>query len=367
MGRKEGSSFKALIDYIMRDDACDQNHILHHNLLGRTRDEVVAELEQNARCLKKRKNGNAAYHEVVSIRCVPGMDREEQKRKLVEIAERYVRMRAPNCLVLGALHDDHDDHIHIHLLISANELGESKRHRLTKAAFRKIAIEMERRVLADYPELKQDVAIEKEAKVKRSRQASAMKARTGRLPVQDSMAADLVQVFQSVGSINELHEQMKLRELAFYQRGKIVGVINTGTGKRHRLPTLGIDGDYETMKARLLGRNEAQDNAQEHKRTTADATRDETHTIKETGMLDLTTLLQGVGALADVVSLSDTLRSSADAGAEKSQAEVASERQASAAQKKTDREIIAEARRAEMEKLRSDRESARSKTLTRRR
>ena len=94
MGRKEGSSFKALIDYIMRDDACDQNHILHHNLLGRTRDEVVAELEQNARCLKKRKNGNAAYHEVVSIRCVPGMDREEQKRKLVEIAERYVRMLA---------------------------------------------------------------------------------------------------------------------------------------------------------------------------------------------------------------------------------------------------------------------------------
>ena len=168
-------------------------------------------------------------------------------------------------------------------------------------------------------------------------------------------------------SIAELGEQMKLRELAFYQRGKIVGVINTGTGKRHRLPTLGIDGDYETMKARLLCRNEAQDNAQEHKRTTAEATRDETHTIKETGMLDLTTLLQGVGALADVVSLSDTLRSSADAGAEKSQAEVASERQASAAQKKTDREIIAEARRAEMEKLRSDRENARSKTLTRRR
>ena len=84
-------------------------------------------------------------------------------------------------------------------------------------------------------------------------------------------------------------------------------------------------------------------------------------------MLDLTTLLQGVGALADVVSLSDTLRSSADAGTEKSQSEAASETQADATQKKTDREIIAEARRAEMEKLRSDRENARSKTLTRRR
>lgn len=383
MARKEGSSFADIIDYFLRDAACDQNHSLHHNLLGRTRDEVIAEFEENARLLKKRKNGNVAYHEVVSIRCVPGMNKEEQKRKLIEIVSQYARLRAPNCIVLGALHDDHDEHIHVHLLISANELAQTKRYSLTKAQFRKITIDMERRVLADYPELQQKVAIEKEAKVKRSQKAAAMKARAGALPKQDALAADLVQVFQSVGSIGELHEQMQLRELAFYQRGKIVGVINAKTGKRHRLPTLGIDGDYEAMKTRLLGQAQPQQARVRNDETKNDSAAhgmSRASTTEKENNMDLASLLQGVGALADALSIGVTPQ----AGDETKNTQQAPppaktkvktrERpkkqmpeKVTTASRKTDQEIIAEARRAEIAKLRAERETTNKTSMTRRR
>lgn len=381
MARKEGSSFADIIDYFMRDDACDKNHSLHHNLLGRTRDEVVTEFEENARLLRKRKNGNVAYHEVVSIRCVPGMKRETQKRKLIEIVSRYAKLRAPNCIVLGALHDDHDKHIHVHLLISANELGEAKRHSLTKAQFRKVTVEMERRVLADYPELKQEVAIEREAKVKRSQKAAAMKARTGALPKQDALAADLAQMFQSVGSIGELHKQMKLRELAFYQRGIIVGVINAKTGKRHRLPTLGIDGDYEAMKKRLLAQAQPQQVSvcidETRKDDSARGMSPASGTEKESDM-DLASLLQGVGALADALSVGVTPQVGDDAKNTQQASPPAKTKvktrerpkkpeQATAVTQKTDQEIIAEARRAEIAKLRAEREKTNKTSMTRRR
>ena len=384
MARKEGSSFADIIDYFMRDAACDRNHSLHHNLLGRSRDEVIAEFEENAELLRKRKNGNVAYHEVVSIRCVPGMKKETQKRKLLEIAEPYVRLRAPHCLVLGALHDDHDDHIHVHLLISANALGQAKRHSLTKAQFRKITIAMERRVLADYPELKQEVAIEKHAKVKRSQKATAMKARSGRLPKQDALAAELVKVFQAAGSVRELLAEVKSRELAFYQRGKIVGVINTRTGKRHRLPTLGIDVDYETMKTRLLAQGQVKQTSKlrgqaESGKIVSAASRPR-ETEKENDM-DLTSLLQGVGALADVLSigantqtLTDPMEANQAASPEKTKGHARSQpkptnqpEHGQPAQQKSDQEIIAETRRAEIAKLRSDRENTNKTSMTRRR
>lgn len=380
MARKEGSSFKASIDYFLRDAACDQNHILHHNLLGRTRDEIVADFEENTKLLRKRKNGNVAYHEVVSIRSVPGMDREEQKRKLIEIVIRYVKLRAPNCIVLAALHDDHEGHIHVHLLISANELGETKRHRLTKGQFRKIAIDMERRVLADYPELKQVVAIEKEAKVKRSHKAGAMKARTGRLPKQEALAADLKSVFQSVNSIGELNRQMQRRRLEFYQRGKIVGVINSKTGKRNRLPTLGIDEDYEAMKKKLTVENQKQTalvpSVETKMKATVSGISPASKHEKENDM-DLASLLQGVGALADTLSIGVNTQTLTESEDEANQASATHKTEAQkqttdkqkptekSNEKKTDQEIIAEARLAEIEQLRADRKYAHS--MTRRR
>ena len=381
MARKEGSSFADIIDYLLRDAACDQSHSLHHNLLGRTRNEVISEFEENARLLRKRKNGNVAYHEVVSIRCVPGMSKEEQKTKLTEIATRYTRLRAGNCIALGALHDDHDEHIHVHLLISANELGRTNRHSQTKAQFRKIAIDMERRVLADYPELKQEVAIEKEAKVKRSQKAAAMKARTGGLPKQETLANDLVQVFQSVGSIDELREQLKLRELAFYQRGRIVGVINTKTGKRHRLPTLGIDSDYETMKTRLLAYAQLQQVPTRKDQNREDRPARETppaNRVRKESDMDLASLLQGVGSLADALSVGiapqagnkneNTQQASPPGKTQlKTRQRPRKQEQVKTVAQKSDHEIIADARRAEIAKLRAEREKTKKASMTQRR
>lgn len=364
MARKE-ASFGQLVDYVMRE-ASDADFTIHHNLLGRSRDEIVAEFEDNAKLLRKRKNGNVMYHEILSITRPAALADAAQKEALRGIAERYITARAPDCLVLGAMHDDHDDHLHYHVVMSANPFGMAKRHTLSKAQFRDIGVKLERRAMARYPELEQTVAIEKSAAIKLTKNAAALKAQTGRLPKNEALAAELMALFGAVDSIADLKSAMSAKGYAFYQRGKSTGIVNLETGKKHRVATLGIADAYEAMKDRLSPREDDLRNAPEHKRTHQDSPPTTGTADKENDMVDLASLLQGVGALSDLLSIAGTPTPAADDQSTQ-QATGDTRAEVKQDQKKADREIIAEARRAEIEKLRKEREKTRSKTLTRRR
>jgi len=54
-------------------------------------------------------------------------------------------------MVYGTLHDDHDDHLHYHLMISANAVGDSKRNRMTKAQFGRVKKDLEMQELKGRP------------------------------------------------------------------------------------------------------------------------------------------------------------------------------------------------------------------------
>lgn len=257
MSRKE-RTFAQLVGYIERDRE-DSPEDLYHNFFEHSRSEVIAEFEANARHLKARKNGNVMYHEVVSIARHPDLDVTTQKAMLRDLTERYVAERAPECLVFGTLHDDQAHSLHYHLVISANAIGDKKRHSLKKREFVRIQREIERYCNERYPELEQGRVIDPRVRGSEGEREPALEGkvsekgyqryrRTGALPTREALIARIEPVLAS-DSLGEASALLAANELEFYTHGNQVGVIDKRTGRRHRLNTLGLTDQFERFDA----------------------------------------------------------------------------------------------------------------------
>lgn len=87
-----------------------------------------------------------------------------------------MQARCPDSLAFGVLHDDHKDHLHYHLMISANALGAAKRFRLSKTDFARIKAQIEELCLMQFPELQQDRVMQSEnLQVKKKNEAALEK------------------------------------------------------------------------------------------------------------------------------------------------------------------------------------------------
>ena len=291
MSRKE-PSYGKLIAYLSRD-ASDTRYELRHNVLSATQAALTAEFEANGQHLPKRKNGVAMYHEIISITRPKGLRPEAQKAILRDIALDYIRERAPHCLAFGCLHDDHADHLHYHFIVSANRVGDTRRHRLTKQQFRAIQVGLESRVRARYPELEQSVAIGKRAGKKQMSQAGIeLQRRTGTTPKRDSVKARLSDVLSAAQSKADLHKRLSAQHLELYSRGKTLGVIDLKSGRKHRITTLGLDAELRALGARLSLQSQPQQRRPAQPHTPQDAT-----------MNFFEATLQGLSAIIDVVSI----------------------------------------------------------------
>lgn len=250
MSRKQ-PSFDQLLAYIDRDDAAGEFR-LRHNLLGRSREAMVREFERNATLLPKRKNGVYLYHEIISIKRASGIEAEEQRDKLRQIVDNYIEARCPDNLCYGGLHQDKDHSFHYHLAISANGAGQNRRHRLTKKQFREITTGLERYVLERFPELGQEVAIDKRRETKRSQKGEALKQRTGRLPKQEQVLGRARAALDYAQDRQDLLDRLGREDLELYARGKNLGLIDLKSGKRHRLETLakGLQDQVEEIMQR---------------------------------------------------------------------------------------------------------------------
>ena len=163
MSRKE-ATFGQLIGYMNREAAAERYSLWRH-CYGRKERELEAEFKTNAAHMRARKNGVYMYHEILSITKTAHLSDEDMKLTLRKIAQEYVLRRCPNNMVYGVIHDDHAHHLHYHLLISAIEAGEKTRTRLSRAEFQTLKVEMERRVLAEFPALRQRWRLRKNRKV----------------------------------------------------------------------------------------------------------------------------------------------------------------------------------------------------------
>ena len=252
MSRKE-PSFSQLLAYVSRD-ASDTRYELRHNLLGRDIATMTAELEDNARLLPKRKNGVVVYHEIISITRSRRLTEDMQKEMLRGIALDYIRERAPQCLAFGTLHHDQKKQLHYHLVISANPFGARERHRLSKKDFRAIQVGIESRVLALHPELEQSLAIGKKAKPRQlSQPGIELQRRTGKTPQKQDLKARVSAIFAAAQDREDLFRRLTDARLELYTRGKTVGLHDLDKGRNHRIVTLGLAEEFKVMSTRLEG------------------------------------------------------------------------------------------------------------------
>ena len=294
LGRKAGQGstgsagasrvFGKLIRYMNRGiEEENGKAVLWHNFYGQEGMEA-AELHnvftRNASFSKEHKRGNVLYHEILSFSSEylsRGARSDELERMVTDIGQEYLRNRAPKQLAYGVIHRE-TDHLHLHLMISANEVERRNREWLTKAEFATIQKELEAYVLARYPELGQTLIYGREAqskeRLKTQVHEQAMKSRTGAQSRKETLKNQLHQLFERAQSAEDLKRLLELDGIRVYVRGRSVGVVvreEGGLERKHRLSTLGLEAHYQATELRLTAekvspsQNKQNDPNKEHK------------------------------------------------------------------------------------------------------
>ncbi len=231
MSRKDGSyqSFQQLYDYITRDNGCDHAYNFTQNFILADRESILDEFHRNAQLLRKRKNGNYLYHEIISFTRGKQLSEKEQKKIIRETCIRFANERANNCLVFGGLHTDKDNQLHMHLMISANQLNQTKRHSISTKQYDTCKRNAESYILERHPEMEQ-------AKL-------MSKPRTYR-DDKEQLKEAIQKELETAQTIDEFYSNLKEAGFSYKVRGRTHSFVVEKTGKAHRIKTLGFEAEY---------------------------------------------------------------------------------------------------------------------------
>jgi len=156
---RRGSGFDKAISYVDKNQEqteksklFDENFRIYHNIIGNTKEDAIQAFKENYQHKKKRKNGISMHHEILSFH----KDDKVTQKAIEDLSQKYIEMRGQNSLVYGAVHTD-KNHVHCHLIISANEVGSSKSIRLNNKQFKEVRIQLETYQQKHYPELHRSI------------------------------------------------------------------------------------------------------------------------------------------------------------------------------------------------------------------
>jgi hypothetical protein len=188
------------------------------------------------------------------------------KQQLREIGRMYIDKRARDNLAIGVIHEE-KDHLHLHLMISANKIYERNRHRLSKDDFLQIQNEVSREAQQKYPELALDNLYRAEnvksplkEQVRLTKDEQERAVRTDKEPSQKvKLAAKIHTLLAQHQDQKSLDQALQSQGLSLYQRGKTLGVIDQD-GKRHRLSTLGVEPHYQQWQEQQRTVDQARNN-----------------------------------------------------------------------------------------------------------
>jgi hypothetical protein len=246
MSRKE-PSFTQLSNYIFK--GADNRYTYTRNLYESDIEGISREFEENFKHLKRQKNSNAIYHEIISI-SKSSIELEKQKETLLEIATTYIEARAKNCLVFGSLHEA-DNNLHFHLMISSNAVEQSKNNYISKKQFDQIKKGLEQYVLAKYPELQQARIINRDKKKIEavSQKEFELKKRTGTITKRESIQYRLTQIFNSSPTKEIFFTNLEKNNIQIYVRGNTIGFTDLAdeTQRKYRLKKLGLSAEFNKM------------------------------------------------------------------------------------------------------------------------
>jgi hypothetical protein len=282
MSRKH-ASFAQLIDYIEGEAKLrSRKYSVFHNTYSRSTDRLKAEFMENSEHLRYRKNGVYLYHEVVSITRAHQSqqgDKDEndhqQETALKQIVEEYLHHRGKHNLAYAVLHED-TEHLHFHIVMSANEAGERDRLRLSKEKFAQIQTNLEAWVLEKHPELEQKAVFHKNQteaerqqrqekkdhakadKAHLSKAGEELKRRGGKTSIRDDMQEKLADIFTTATDPRHFADLLEKAGFKLYQRGQQYGVTDS-QGKKYRLNKLGLSEAWDKLEARMMEKLQGKD------------------------------------------------------------------------------------------------------------
>jgi hypothetical protein len=252
---RKDRSFGQLYDYVNRDGKTDAP-VLFWNLMScdaQDRNGIVGEFLDNADFLPERSNGNALYHEIVSLKRTSQHDLETLTQALYELANHYLERRAPDCLAFGRIHVE-TEHVHCHLMVSANVL-QGGRHSISKFRFGAIQVACERYLKAEYPQLIQNFLYGPSRQHRSDRLSNGefqLERRLGQKPLSDKarVTAQLAAMFaeEITHTTKPLAERLREAGFTLYRnKSGHPGVIKGK--KKYRFYRMGLLDAFERVTA----------------------------------------------------------------------------------------------------------------------
>mgnify|MGYP000076320580 CR=1 FL=1 len=161
-----------------------------------------------------------------------------------------MELRAPDSLGLAKVHID-KDHLHIHCMISANQIESKKASRISKEKFRSIRRTLEEYQLQQYPELNhsyvhsRDREKYQDLRLSKSHNAVQMKKQRRTQDKKEQLRKTVNQIMEQVSYLQTLEQLLARQQMKIYRyRGRIQGVVHEG--KKYRFSNL-LGKDSPTM------------------------------------------------------------------------------------------------------------------------
>ena len=241
MSRKS-KSFSQLYDYLTRDTSSFSfSRNTYTN--SKNRKAFVNEFYDNARYLRDARGKVFMYHEVLSLE-ENNLTIDRQKEILQDLAEKYLYQRAEHHLAFGVIHEDKNN-MHVHLMISANEIESERRVRLSKKEYSQIQQRLENYKNQKYKELSQSSLYKDKKDLSKDKQNEQELKNRAKKSIKDKIKEELEKIFDKSISKMNLEKYLKASGYEVYTRGKTQGV--TFNGKNYRFKTLGLDVEYKQL------------------------------------------------------------------------------------------------------------------------
>lgn len=254
---RRGSGFDKAISYVDKNQEqteksplFDKDFRIYHNIIGYAKEDAIQAFKENYQHKKKRKNGISMHHEILSFH----KDDNVTQKAIEDLSQKYIDIRAKNALVYGAVHTD-KNHVHCHLIISANEVGSSKSIRLNNKQFKEVRIQLEAYQQKQYPELHRSIVYlgrehernrkeqdtnsrdQKYVELQKRLEAEANNQNTRKkVTDKEKVYVYLHQAMQRAKSLDEFYQLVEKQGLTIYERkNKKIGV--TLKGRNYRFTT----------------------------------------------------------------------------------------------------------------------------------
>ncbi|MDF1882711.1 hypothetical protein JHD49_02020 [Sulfurimonas sp. SAG-AH-194-C21] len=241
MSRKS-KSFSQLYDYLTRDKSSftfSRNTYANSN----NKKEFVNEFYTNARYLREARGKVYMYHEVLSLE-ENNLSQERQREILLDMADKYLYQRAEDHLAFGVVHEEKNN-MHLHLMISANEIEGEKRVRLSKQEFSSIQQRMENYKNQKYTELKDSFMYHNKKDLSKEKKQEQELKNRGAKSIKDEIKRNLKETFTKATSEMYLENHLKSMGYKIYTRGNTQGI--SYKNKNYRLKTLGLEKEYKQL------------------------------------------------------------------------------------------------------------------------